>query len=624
MRKDPNMMLRGSTWCLRIAVPKRLQAIRAEKGIRSSKEVWKTLGTGDYRAAKARMTQVKAEVCRGFEEEERHFLQRPVPTLPQLEEVARDFAQLVRTSLSNERLLELPTAPEVEEAMAARAEVAAVLEGPNASASITDVVIQYFNFDPVIFALEDQQEARQALRERLWAELLVMDYRSVDGFITEAARVRHCRIDPDSPAYRQLAHLLLKAWLGELDRNNDVFLRLDEPLRDQDEALAAWRNSKADVTIEANARETLPAMAAVIPTSRDIRQLFETYLREKFPKIAHNALLDRRRTIEQFVEVSGLHDVSAYRKVHVTAYKAALLGLPVNAGRDYPSKTMREVIELAPATAKRLAPKTVKSRLSILGSFGRWLSENVDGIDDANFRTTAPVTKKPESVVREFSDAEVCAILQCPAFTGCESERNQQAFGTYQIRDYRFWLPLMAAYTGCRLNELTQLRTDDVVQLDDIWALRITDAGEGQSLKTKASERLVPLHTALIHAGLPGFAESVRKEGHDDLFWDIPVGRNGRRSEAAGKWFRKLLVRIGVKTRAERGGLHRFRHSVVQKLRNQGHSDAEIALIVGHETRVAPMTAGYGSSRAGLLRQQRAILDSISYAGLSCHNHKPV
>lgn len=472
MRKDPNMMLRGQTWYFRVAVPKRIQAIRAEQGIRSRKDFWKTLGTGDARAARARLVQVKAEVFREFEEEERQFLQRPVPTVPQLQEVGQDFATLVRTSLANERLLEWPTALEVEQAVEEREQVAMALDRAGTPAHIQRLTVRYCDFDPLIFAAEDQQEARQELRARLWDELVASDYRSVDPFVREAVRARGYRIDPGSPAHRQLAHLLLKAWITELDAANDVFLGLDATIRDQAHALTAWRAPSADSGArQATAMETPPNAIEAVPASRDVRLLFETYLREKFPAIAPNALLDRRRTIQQFVEVAGVKDVGAYRKVDVTVYKAALLYLPINTARDYPGKTMREATELATASAKRLAPKTVKSRLSILGSFGRWLSENVDGIDDANFRTTAPVVKKPESQVREFNDADVRAIFLSPTFTGCESERNQRALGTYRVRDYRFWLPLMAAYTGCRLNELTQLRTSDVVELDGIWAL---------------------------------------------------------------------------------------------------------------------------------------------------------
>lgn len=104
----------------------------------------------------------------------------------------------------------------------------------------------------------------------------------------------------------------------------------------------------------------------------------------------------------------------------------------------------------------------------------------------------------------------------------------------------------------------------------------------------------MPVHSALLAAGFLDYFNSVRLLGHDALFWDIPIGRNGRRSEAAGKRFRKFIDRIGVKSEGERGGLHRFRHTVIQKLRDAGHSDAEAALIVGHETRVSPMTAGMG------------------------------
>lgn len=188
--------------------------------------------------------------------------------------------------------------------------------------------------------------------------------------------------------------------------------------------------------------------------------------------------------------------------------------------------------------------------------------------------------------------------------------------GSYKTRDYKYWLPLLAAYSGCRPNELTQLRLEDVVQHDSSLALRITDASEDQSLKTKALRALGTTASIAARAwfcGLRGRAQGARTRRV--VFWDTPK-RNGRRSEAAGKWFRKLLVRLGIKTSLERGGIHRSRHTVVQKPRDAGHSDAEIALIVGHETRLAPMTVGYGSSRIGLLQQQRAMLEALSYEGL--------
>lgn len=618
MSKHPNLKLRGSVYYFRIAVPKSLRAIRAEQGERSKREIWKSLGTGDLRAARAALAQAKAEALRTFEAEIRSFRERPAPTIDQLREVASAFRDLVRASLANERLLTLPDAKAVAAAEADMAALSRLMDATTDSTEWQGLSERYFDLAWIPLAGEDMQQARAALTDRLWVALETLDYRLVRPFITQAARNWGYRIDPESDAYRQLAHLLLKQWIVCLTEAPEAFRMLGEPLRDQDVVLAAWRKPAIAQSggIEAKEGRPLPASALAITPDRDIRELFQTYLRERFPRIARNAMQDKQRTIQQFMEVAGVKDVALYRKTDVTAYKALLVQLPVNAGRDFAGKTMRQVIDSAPVDAKKLAPKTIRSRLSILGSFGGWMSENVDGVDASNFRTTSPVAKKPETPVREFSDAEVRAIFHSPAFTGCASERDQRSRGSYKIRDYRYWLPLLAAFTGCRLNELAQLRVDDVFEIEGIPLLRITDAGDGQSLKTKSSERLVPVHSTVISAGFLQLVEAARAAKQEVVFAEIPVGRTGRRAEAAGKWFRKFLARMGLKGSGLRGGMHRFRHSVVQKLRDQGHSDSEIALIVGHETRATPMTAGYGSSRAALVRQQRAILESLRYVGL--------
>lgn len=107
MRKDPNMMLRGATWYLRIAEPKTLQAIRAEQGNRSSKELWRSLETRRLQDSQGEGGSTQGDVLRAFAEEEQRHLHRPAPTLEQVKDAAEAFRLLVRSSLANERLLEL-------------------------------------------------------------------------------------------------------------------------------------------------------------------------------------------------------------------------------------------------------------------------------------------------------------------------------------------------------------------------------------------------------------------------------------------------------------------------------------------------------------------------------------
>lgn len=146
-----------------------------------------------------------------------------------------------------------------------------------------------------------------------------------------------------------------------------------------------------------------------------------------------------------------------------------------------------------------------------------------------------------------FSDEAVRKILNALAFVGCESERNQGKPGNHRIRDWRYWLPLVQAFTGARLNEVTQLKVSDIAQRDGIWGLTITDGGKGQSLKTSSSKRWVPVHPRLLDLGLVAYRDRVAEQGHEDLWPDIPTSRDGRRSDHAGKWFWRLLSRIGVK-----------------------------------------------------------------------------
>ncbi|MFZ3324836.1 MAG: hypothetical protein WA231_02620 [Methylocella sp.] len=82
------------------------------------------------------------------------------------------------------------------------------------------------------------------------------------------------------------------------------------------------------------------------------------------------------------------------------------------------------------------------------------------------------------------------------------------------------WVPLLSAYSGVRVSEICQLRVEDVTQLSGIWCMKI--APEAGSLKTAGSERVVPLHPAVIEAGFLQFVATAssksaygpRQRGH--------------------------------------------------------------------------------------------------------------
>ena len=103
------------------------------------------------------------------------------------------------------------------------------------------------------------------------------------------------------------------------------------------------------------------------------------------------------------------------------------------------------------------------------------------------------------------------------------------------------WVPWIAAYTGGRVAELCQLRREDVLKIDAIWCLQITP--EAGPLKTLSSDRIVPIHSALIDEGFLKFAETISSGA---LFKKLPPdvfgSRGGNGAKVIGRWIRSLGI----------------------------------------------------------------------------------
>jgi integrase len=259
-----------------------------------------------------------------------------------------------------------------------------------------------------------------------------------------------------------------------------------------------------------------------------------------------------------------------------------------------------------------LSDRSVRNKLSALSAFGQWLEGNVDGVDPTSFKTSLPKVQDAERM-EPFSDDDVRKILNSYAFTGSESPRTYKRPGHHKLRDWHFWLPLIAAFTGARLNEIVQLEVTDVIEVDGIWAFNISDEEEGQSLKTQHSKRLIPVHPQLLDLGLLAYREAVIAAGLSALFHPIQLDRHGRRSTAAGKWFRMFLGRIGVKGKADLGGTHRWRHTLTDALRRAGVEDYESASVLGHKIDVAKMTGHYGREVTMTLAKRHKLLSKADY-----------
>jgi integrase len=170
------------------------------------------------------------------------------------------------------------------------------------------------------------------------------------------------------------------------------------------------------------------------------------------------------------------------------------------------------------------------------------------------------------------------------------------------------WAAAIAAFSGCRREEIAQLRVQDIREIDGVWSIDITpDAGP---LKTKSSKRIVPIHSKLIAAGLLKYHAALPVDGR--LFPGLKQRASKNKFGAAlGEAFERWRRDLGIVR--PRVTFHSFRHNASGALDRAGAAQTDVARILGHK--ISGMSFGTYSEGPGLARL-RDVVELIRYPGL--------
>lgn len=142
-----------------------------------------------------------------------------------------------------------------------------------------------------------------------------------------------------------------------------------------------------------------------------------------------------------------------------------------------------------------------------------------------------------------------------------------------------FWLPLIAAYTGARREEIAQLYVSDFMQDEGgQWFIRIIDDRPDKSLKTGSSRRDIPIHDDLIEIGLLSLISDQSNDSR--IFPQLTKVSDGYAGIVSKSW-RPLTQRCGA-YRPGRHPLHAFRHTFKTLAREHGIPKEVSDWITGH------------------------------------------
>lgn len=182
-------------------------------------------------------------------------------------------------------------------------------------------------------------------------------------------------------------------------------------------------------------------------------------------------------------------------------------------------------------------------------------------------------------------------------------------------RPGRFWVPLIALFTGMRLGEIAGLRLMDVEDRAGVSVFNIRPY-EGRSLKNPESRREVPVHSALVRLGFLDFVEARRKvaKPHEIIFPDAKPNVRSQWGAKLSEWFVAHVRRGGLE--GTKLGFHSFRHSFEDRLREVKLHGTPIGLrLAGRKVKGSEGDYGDGFS----ITDRVEALELVTYAdvGLS-------
>jgi integrase len=265
---------------------------------------------------------------------------------------------------------------------------------------------------------------------------------------------------------------------------------------------------------------------------------------------------------------------------------------------------------------------TIRRELSAVSIFFRWLKKNAFHPGPNPTTDLFPPVNKKKNKYPPYTEDQLKAVFSSPLFHDCDAKRPHQP-GEAQIRDWRYWLPLCALFTGARAGEVAQLLCEDIRREDDNWIFDFNDNPEDdgnqgptefeKSLKTESSRRKVPVHPALVRLGFIEYVEGRCGNGAGRLFPEIKPGPRGNLSHYPSRFWQRYLERIGVKRKGL--ALHSFRHTFVDECRRTGVPKEVLQGLLGHSD--GTQTGHYGREQPGNPQQRWNAISSLSFFGLA-------
>ncbi len=325
-------------------------------------------------------------------------------------------------------------------------------------------------------------------------------------------------------------------------------------------------------------------------SSITLQELINEYLEAMQEDCNTKTLAGYTAHLGTFLDILGDVPINTITRKQARESVNTLKQLPPNRNKSpqFKGKTIGQILQMKPEPMSTTTARLYIERMSTLFDFA--IKERHTDYNPYQGLKPKKATR-PDQERKQFTSSDLAALF------------SPDNFKLVTDKPSRYWIPLLATYTGMRLEEICQLQTQDIQYPDNVPCIDINDAGDKQ-LKNTTATRVVPIHHSLIKLGFIKFAS--KQQGR--LFPELTKA-NGKRGHHFSKWFARYRKQCDITEPGKT--FHSFRHTVATAFKQADVEETKAAAILGHT--VNGETYGrYGKEYRP--EQLRQVIEMIDYS----------
>ena len=354
-------------------------------------------------------------------------------------------------------------------------------------------------------------------------------------------------------------------------------------------------------------KEDKPSQIDVSPKLSEMKEEFigERLLSGFSPKSTR----ELESTIDDLIEIIGDIPILKVTPNNARDFKKIISSLPKYRSQSprYRGLTIKQILSLDGVEGQE--PKNINKLIYRVRVFFKWLKNNYSEYVPQNHFDGLSIQEKKFDKPRDiFTNKELHKIFDTTPFLN-NTIRNPHR----RNKLASYFVPIIAIHTGMRLEEICQLRLEDVYKEGTVDIIRVTISKETK-LKTVTSQRIVPIHENLKRVGFLEYCNYMKKQKKERVFWDLTKSRDGY-GRNIGRYFMEYLRKVGV-YEFQSKVFHSLRHTFITNLLQNGVREEVVNGLCGHKQKTMSTTIYFkGGFPSDLLYEEG--ISKLNFEGIN-------